>query len=537
MGAGSAAVLGVAAGAALLGSAYGALTAEARRAAEAQQKLNDELDRAAVARNPLPGLAAAAGDLNRQLEAANAQLARLQGITIPIVDRFGEERGRQAIDNGEEIRRIEAERLQILTRMGEVGNQLQQVFANTPAARQLADAARDEAQARERAAEAAKRTLEAVLAMQHALRVTQAGGGNLTAGAGGLNIPSSIDIPVILRPALQRELNGTAEGDELQREFERAREEGERLNEEVHRLTRGLDQVAGAAANVGLIGEEAAQAIGSVLDLADAVGNLIESASAGNVLGLIGAGIGFLGGLVGPSETEREHNRIIQENTEAIKRLTEAQLPALGQADLDAAKAGLDAVLDTERGRRALERAGFGRPKIGFDASELEEQLEAAGTSLEELDRIARANGIQLLDSKGHVVATEMERLRAAFAAGLITADSFTEAMAQATQQLINIPHGFRQSSLAFEAQDPHGGLPTITRSPWHPSIPGHDGSQLPSFDQSTTVTMHFSEGSVVVPIDSRGKDPEAMAREVLVAFRRIAMAESGNPDTLPSGT
>ena len=332
-----------------------------------------------MARNPLPGLAAAAGDLNRQLEAANAQLARLQGITIPIVDRFGEERGRQAIDNGEEIRRIEAERLRILTRMGEVGNQLQQVFANTPAARQLADAARDEAQARERAAEAAKRTLEAVLAMQHALRVTQAGGGNLTAGAGGLNIPSSIDIPVILQPALQRELNGTAEGDELQREFERAREEGERLNEEVHRLTRGLDQVAGAAANVGLIGEEAAQAIGSVLDLADAVGNLIESASAGNVLGLIGAGIGFLGGLVGPSETEREHNRIIQENTEAIKRLTEAQLPALGQADLDAAKAGLDAVLDTERGRRALERAGFGRPKIGFDASELEEQLEAAG--------------------------------------------------------------------------------------------------------------------------------------------------------------
>ncbi|MBA2458992.1 MAG: hypothetical protein H0V43_08590, partial [Gemmatimonadales bacterium] len=429
LGGGSVAVLGVAAGVAVIATAYNLLTKTAREAAEAQAKLNDALDQAIATRNPLPGLAASAAALTSQLQATNKEIARLQDLPAfeaPVIDPISGVVTRDAVNNTETILKLEGERAKTLARIGEVGKKMSEFYAGTPqAARLLAKSAEDEARARKRAADEATRLTE-TLRQQQALRIAAAGGGNLTQGAGGIVPSTPIEIPFILRPALDREQFGTGLGEEIQAEFERAQRAArdllvllrgvdlslkdignaditgpsaaaEQLSQAIFDLTRGLDAVAGASRNVGLIGDEAARAIGDVLSLGDAIADVVKKASTGNILGLVGAGINLLGGLFGGGG-ESAAEKALRDNTAALRENTIRRTEGFEGLGGGAEAAGiLREFLATQRGQFLTARTeapgSIGRATRDL----LVGDLEKMGLSFEQLQRLADEYGITIL--------------------------------------------------------------------------------------------------------------------------------------------
>jgi hypothetical protein len=333
-----------------------------------------------------------------------------------------------------------------------------------PATRAVANALLDELDARTRAAKVAEehaRRLKEVLRAQQALRIEAAGGGNLTQ-AGGIVPPAPIEIPLILRPALDREQFGTGLGDEIQAEFERAAQAArelqdllqgvdlslrdignaditgpaaaaEQLSQSIFELTRGLDAVAGASRNVGLIGDEAARAIGDVLALGDAIGQVIKSASTGNILGLVGAGINVLGGLFGGGESE--HDRIVRENTEAIKRNTAARSEAftgLGGAE-DLARSIGQVVAENQAAVRLATSGSPFRPQAN---ETLTREFAELGITLEDLQRVAEMHGLDVLDSKGRIVGEALTQLEAAIIADIQAQLKWADTLDEQTQRL-----------------------------------------------------------------------------------------------------
>jgi hypothetical protein len=176
----------------------------------------------------------------------------------------------------------------------------------------------------------------------------------------------------------------------------------------VQDVTRGLDQIIGASRNIGLIGDEAARAIGDVLNLADAIGSVIEKSSAGNITGLVGAGLGVIGGIgrslgLGQSQQEADHDRIVQANTEAIARNTAARENAFRGVSGEVELARIIQETFALRGERVAE---------GGTTGSFIEQLAAAGVSLGELQRVAAEHGIEVLNSKGKIVGDALDQLR-----------------------------------------------------------------------------------------------------------------------------
>jgi hypothetical protein len=123
----------------------------------------------------------------------------------------------------------------------------------------------------------------------------------------------------------------------------------------------------------------------------------------------VGAGINVLGGLFGQDATQREHDAILRENSAAIERNTMAQNARLqGGAGLGL---GLDAVTAAQADAVFRSFEAFDFTGGANAAKALEKALEGTGISLQELDAIARQNGIELLDSKGRVVAGALDQL------------------------------------------------------------------------------------------------------------------------------
>jgi hypothetical protein len=182
-----------------------------------------------------------------------------------------------------------------------------------------------------------------------------------------------------------------------------ARTAQEKLNDSIHDVTIGLDAIVGASRNVGLIGDEAANAIGSVLSLGDAIGSVIEKASAGNIAGLIGAGIGVLGSLFGKSATQQEHDRILQQNNERLRELSVSLSKTQGVGAAETAKQAAQALSVIP----GIEVAGNPIDIIrAAGEARLQEGLARAGLSLEEFEQIIKQQtGLDVLDSKGHLVA------------------------------------------------------------------------------------------------------------------------------------
>ncbi len=283
--------------------------------------------------------------------------------------------------------------------------------------------------AHEEAAAAARHHLEDVLELQKALRVTAAGGGNLTQGGAGVPA-AALGLPAINQGARQAGIL-SGEGDAIQRvreetqAWDRALDEAIRDSERafredrprklaraLHDVTAAGREVLGAATNVGLIGEKAAGAIGSVLDLGDALGNLKNTAgdiTLGGVAGLVGAGIGLIGSIFGGGPSERE--RLLQENNQRLAELK----ASLDDSLRTAAGLGATAAQVAAAGEFPRIRTGPRPGQFSFDQDAFAAQLARAGLTVEEWGaRIQALTGFDVVDEKGRIVAASLAAADAA---------------------------------------------------------------------------------------------------------------------------
>jgi hypothetical protein len=186
---------------------------------------------------------------------------------------------------------------------------------------------------------------------------------------------------------------------------------------------------------VGLIGDEAARAIGDVLALGDAIGQVIKQASTGNILGLVGAGINLLGGIVGGGKSE--HERIVESNLREIARNTaeqEGRFAGLGGAEELARSIGQ---LLSERQFTAAVSLSRLPGELGQPGREsVDRQLREFGLTIADLDRAAQAHGLDVLDKKGRLVAEALTQLEAAIIADIQAQLKWADTLDEQTQRL-----------------------------------------------------------------------------------------------------
>lgn len=217
----------------------------------------------------------------------------------------------------------------------------------------------------------------------------------------------------------------------------------ERLNDAIHDVTGGLDQIVGAARNVGLIGDEASQAIGAVLNLGDAIGNVIEKASTGNILGLIGAGIGFVGSLLG---SDSESDRIRRENNRLLAQLNVnlEKTQGLGSA------ASAQDLAATLAASKVFQLQGTKGDIRGQSTDALDAAIAAAGLSLDEFAKIINdTTGLEILDDHGRIIAKTLDQANEALKRYIETQTRFA-ATFEEQSQLADL-----RSRLAGESQAP----------------------------------------------------------------------------------
>lgn len=204
-----------------------------------------------------------------------------------------------------------------------------------------------------------------------------------------------------------------------------------KLDDETRRT---LDGVLGLVDAFGSFKEAARQAAESVrlvkqaADLAnagDAAGSAAASAGASaanaaamvakvsGIIAAIGAFVSVVQGIFAKSQAQIEREQILKKNNEVLDRLRltmEGFIITVG-ATLGAGGA-LSQVLSTEIGRQLTELSQVSVLGIGATAlADFNKMLIASGTSLRELQAFASANGIEILDSKGRLVAGAMDQL------------------------------------------------------------------------------------------------------------------------------
>lgn len=247
-------------------------------------------------------------------------------------------------------------------------------------------------------------------------------------------------------------------GERAIRNAEDTRTANERLFDSVDEVIQGLGGIVGAAANVGLIGDEATRSADQMLGLADALNKVVASASTANVLGVVGAGIGILGSLLGPSEAERERNRILQENNDLLQR-NNAELANRegGVGGLSQQRELLATLAQEQALLQRVQNSGVpvdatGRSKAPFldDARrELQNQLAGAGSNIQDFAaQIKDPTGISILDDKGRLVAATFQQAVEAINDLIAAATSFADTFEEQNQRT-DI-----RSRLAGEPQD-----------------------------------------------------------------------------------
>lgn len=317
-------------------------------------------------------------------------------------------------------------------------------------------------------------------------------------------------------------------GDQLSfdEEFRKAAIEAQKLAEVVFGISQVADDLTRVANNLGLINDEGARAIQTLNDLGVAI-------ATSNIFGIISAGIDLVGQIFGESEFDREHKRLLAENTEALRRLTDAQLAPLAQADLDAARQATGTIVADRDFLRTVAAAATSGP---VDAALINALIAQFGVTLDELQRIAQTAipGFTLIDDKGRVVAGAFELLDQAFREGLITIEAFREALGDATESAINVAGGFRQARFAFEAQIPGLGpnAPTQPTGALPPPAPADPGRTTPGRDRTKGPTLQAGEIHihVVLPPGWQG-DGVQLAQETREALRRESAATFGTSD------
>jgi hypothetical protein len=187
---------------------------------------------------------------------------------------------------------------------------------------------------------------------------------------------------------------------------------------------------------------------------------------------------------------------------------------------------------------------------VGQDPSEIfRQQLEAAAAvgatvfddlraafSSGDADRI-RAAELALIDAweKGAIDLGDLKGLSpedffAIINSGLDAADAIDqlgEASSAATDAMLNIPRGFRQAALAFEAQDPSGAGGTIGIPRHDVALPlGGDGDSLPALVAAVERLERIRPvTNFDVVINGTNKNGDDLLRELLEAAERQAGA------------
>lgn len=137
-------------------------------------------------------------------------------------------------------------------------------------------------------------------------------------------------------------------------------------------------------------------------------GSLVGGAT--SLIGAIGAVGSLFGGIFAESPTQKEHDAITKQNTEALEQLRDS-LNSFAKTG-----SSLNQVISVLSGLHLLGRNGIDALSSSALTAqqamdELRSELKGTGVSLAELQAIAKDNGIQLLDSKGHLVAGALDDL------------------------------------------------------------------------------------------------------------------------------
>jgi hypothetical protein len=205
----------------------------------------------------------------------------------------------------------------------------------------------------------------------------------------------------------------------------------DKLSDSIHDVVNAVGLAANAASALGAFGDEAEQQIGSVLRLGDALGDLAKNASTGNILGVIGAGIGAIGSIFGKSQTEKDLEEATRENTAAVRAATaEQQLARSGRFEGIGGIAELQATIhDIQTAVAAAEAAALAAEQqrqqsgdardiaghqavIPSDFGALVDAANAAGLTLDELEAVAERYNITLVKD-GVLVDGALEALAA----------------------------------------------------------------------------------------------------------------------------
>lgn len=328
-----------------------------------------------------------------------------------------------------------------------------------------------------RLADATAQNLSALLEFQRQIRIVTAGGGNQLGGAPPVRdertITSNVPEGVAQLPEILRGIGQTGVTKALEAGLKRDLDAADRLNRAFHQTLEGLQGIGAAAANIGLIGRAAQHALGGVLDLIGGVQDLkkanadlaaaiktndpAELATAkleklGATLGLVGTGLSLfntVGGILagGPTAAERERNAILAENNQRLAELRES----LDQSLAGGAGAAVlrDTIADLLQNANLLRLAqGSGesafsdsRSKtgalLGNPMAELASELAQANLSLQDFARqVKDATGINILDSKGRVVAAAFQQAADAIEEFIRQATTFGTSISDVQQQI-----------------------------------------------------------------------------------------------------
>lgn len=208
-----------------------------------------------------------------------------------------------------------------------------------------------------------------------------------------------------------------------------------KIADNIHAIATGARGLLDIASSMGKIGDSAAESIGHVIALGDSIGTLIEGIAkgiaTGGLAGIISGSVGALGaiaGLLGPSAADKEANDLVRKNNEALQRLGQdlhgfgdnlRSQQAVGHALQDPASRSLIDIALARGGKNGLADNDF-----------INKQLQQFGISLADINRIAKDNGITLLDSQGRVVAGSLDALDKALGSVIFQSTHFANTLA-----------------------------------------------------------------------------------------------------------
>lgn len=159
--------------------------------------------------------------------------------------------------------------------------------------------------------------------------------------------------------------------------------------------------------------------------------------------GTVGAVFGIVGSLArlfGKSESRRESDEILKKNNDHLAELTSElsrfTLSIGNQLRVTRALADRD-VRASLAARAFIERSPVSNAGTrGGARDEVERQLQRFGLTFADLQRVAKENGIQLLDSKGRIVAEAFDQLAKAIGLNVELLTTYGDTLADQTAKL-----------------------------------------------------------------------------------------------------